>query len=140
MSSQELKFYKCKLCEEADLIAGKYCIVCAKKNMAEKALNTKGKSPGYPFIDPSLSPNYEQEFTGTFAGTNAGDLTVGTTTVDQPIWTNFTAAGNATNIDTSAFGSALTVSSGSVMDLGFGTNIGYRQNPVHRQRKKNRHK
>ena len=137
MSSQELKFYKCKLCEEADLIAGNYCIDCAKKNMAEKALNTKGKSPGYPFIGPSVTPDYEQEFIGSFgtsAGTETGSITLGST--DQPIWTNFTSAGNATNID---LGTSATVPSGSAMDFGFGTNIADTKNTLSSKRKISRH-
>jgi len=138
MSLQELKFYKCKLCEY-ELVAGKYCIDCAKtrsdKIKFKKALNTKQKSPGYPFIDPSLSPNYEQEFTGTFAGTSAGCTTVATT--DFPIWTNFTAAGNATNID---LGTSATVPSGSVMDISFSpiTQIG--QDMLSSRKQKARHK
>jgi len=132
MSLTELEFYKCKLCD-IKLIAGKYCIGCAKKDKVDKALNTKSKSPGYPFIDATLTSDYGyQDFTGTSTGT-----CVGTTTVDQPIWTNFTVAGNATNID---LGTTAAFTSGSVMDLGFGTRPGYRQNSVQSKRKKNRHK
>jgi len=138
MSSQELKFYKCKLCEEADLIAGNYCIECAKKNMAEKALNTKSKSPGYPFIDATLTSDYGYQDS---TGTSAGSCTLGTTTVDQPIWTNFTASGNATNIAQDiASGTVTAVPSGSAMDLGFGTAFQIGQDRFSRQRKKTKHK
>jgi len=146
MSLTELEFYKCKLCKEVDLVAGKYCIVCAKKDKVDKALktkksfsernglNTNRKSPGYPFIDVTLTPDYGYQ---DFTGTRAGSCTIGTTAVDQPIWTNFTAAGNATNtLDTSTFA---TVSSGSAMDLGFGSAFQIGQNTVSSKRKKTRH-
>ena len=140
MSLQELKFYKCKHCLKAELIAGKYCVDCAKiRADGAKALNMKDKTIGYPYINPNVTPDHEQEFTGSF-GTSAGTCSIGTTTVDLPVWTSFTSAGNATNIDTSAFGSALTVSSGTVMDLGFGTNIADTKNSLSGQRKTSRHK
>jgi len=143
MSLQELKFYKCKLCE-VELVAGKYCIGCSKKNKEDKrlisernALNTKSKSPGYPFIDPSVRPDYEQEFTGTFAGTSNTIPINGASTTGDPFLTTFTSAGNATNIDV---GTSATLSSSSAMDLGLGTVAQFRQNPIHRKRQKNRHK
>jgi len=141
MSLTELEFYKCKLCKEAELVAGKYCIGCSKKvKQSEKNsgyLNTKSKSPGYPFIVQDECSTYgTQTFTGASAGTDAGSLTVGTTT-DFPLWTNFTAAGNATNtLDTSAFS---TVSSGSAMDLGFGSAFQIGQGVLPSKRKKTRH-
>jgi len=130
MSLQELKFYKCKRCKEVDLVAGKYCIDCSKKEkLLDTALNTKGKTIGHPFIQRDECSNID-DLQGTRTDTTASST-------DFPIWTNFTSAGNATNtLDTSTFA---TVSGGTVMDFGALPSLYYGQDRFSRQRKKTKH-
>ena len=132
MSLQELEFYKCKLCT-AKLLAGKYCIDCAKDKLKLKKakglkncppLNTKQPQQGYPFIDRNTCTGY---------GSNE-QFSTGASTV-QPIWTNFTGTGaTATTSD------SLTAFTGSsTVDFNSSTTSGFRQNWIPSKGKKNRH-
>lgn len=106
MSLQELEFYKCKLCI-AQLLAGEYCIDCAKKKA--KPLYADPADGVNPFIDPTITPDYDREYKGHFvqgtAATTGGDF----------LWNTFTSAGNATN--TIQTGTVAVVSNSSTMDI-----------------------
>jgi len=147
MSQQELEFYKCKLCDY-QLLAGKYCIDCAKKKVKDvedkirKGLNTNPGVIGYPFIQQDECLTYDTG-TATTVGTRANTIpTTGGSATGYPIWTNFTAGGNATNVDFGAAttaGQPITVSNSSAMDLGFGTSFSFGQKHISKKRKISRH-